>query len=94
MSRWWTIRRCETLFFGKITKVLPLHTQTPEQVIPILNGLFDGLVVQSSGASLFLSGPADLLHDAEVLVAELDSSSVQVRVECVITSLTDKEFQE
>lgn len=89
-----TLRAIDQPSPGKITKVLPLHTQTPEQVIPILNGLFDGLVVQSSGASLFLSGPADLLHDAELLVAELDSSSVQVRVECVIASLTDEEFQE
>lgn len=79
---------------GMDSRVIPVHTQSPEQIAPIITGMFDGLSVHVAGGSLLLSGPADHVTAAERMVAELDGSSVQVRVECVIASLTDEEFQE
>lgn len=76
------------------TRVLPLHTQDPEQVLSIIHGLYDGLSAHVAGSSLIISGPADLVVSADRMVTELDGSSEQVRVECVIASLTDQEFEE
>jgi general secretion pathway protein D len=79
---------------GIDSRVIPIHTQDPAQVLSIVNGLFDGVSSFIAGKSLLLSGPADQLAAAERMVLELDGSSVQVRVECVIASLTDQEFEE
>lgn len=79
---------------GIDSRVIPLHTQDPEQILSIINGLYDGVASHIAGKSLLLSGPADQLAAAERMITELDGSSVQVRVECVIASLTDQEFEE
>lgn len=79
---------------GIDSRVIPLHTQDPEQILSIINGLYDGVSSHIAGKSLLLSGPADQVSAAERMITELDGSSVQVRVECVIASLTDQEFEE
>ncbi|GAB1411225.1 GspD family T2SS secretin variant XcpQ [Desulfovibrionales bacterium] len=76
------------------TRVIPLHTQDPEQILSIVQGLFDGISAHIAGNSLLLSGPAELVASADRMITELDGSSEQVRVECVIASLTDQEFEE
>ncbi|PKN40511.1 MAG: hypothetical protein CVU60_15300 [Deltaproteobacteria bacterium HGW-Deltaproteobacteria-18] len=79
---------------GIDSRVIPIHTQDPEQILSIITGLYDGVSSYIAGKSLLLSGPSDQLAAAERMIAELDGSSVQVRVECVIASLTDQEFEE
>jgi general secretion pathway protein D len=79
---------------GIDNKVIPIHTQDPEQILSIIRGLYDDVACFIAGKSLLLSGPSDQLAAAERMIAELDGSSVQVRVECVIASLTDQEFEE
>lgn len=79
---------------GIDSRVIPIHTQDPAQVLSIINGLYDGVSCFIAGKSLLLSGPSDQVSAAERMITELDGSSVQVRVECVIASLTDQEFEE
>jgi len=79
---------------GIDSRVIPIHTQDPAQVLTIVQSLYDGVSCHVSGKSLFLSGPAEQVSAAEKMIAEIDSSSLQVRVECVIASLTDEEFSE
>lgn len=79
---------------GTDSKVIPIHTQDPAQVLSIVQALYDDVSCFVSGKSLLLSGPSDQLSAAERMISELDSSSLQVRVECVIASLTDQEFDE
>lgn len=79
---------------GIDSRVIPIHTQDPAQILDIVRNLFDGVSCHVAGKSLLLSGPSELLSAAERMIADLDSSSLQVRVECVIASLTDQEFEE
>lgn len=79
---------------GIDSRVIPIHTQDPAQVLSIITGLYDGVSCFVAGSSILLSGPSDQVATAERMISELDGSSVQVRVECVIASLTDQEFEE
>lgn len=89
-----TIKEMDQPAPGMISRLLPLHNQDPAQVLAIISNLFDDVSTHVAGSSLFLFGPAAHVEDASRIVAEVDASLHQVRVECVIASLTDQELEE
>lgn len=89
-----TIRAMDQPAPGMISRLLPLHNQDPAQVLAIISNIFDDVSTHVAGSSLFLFGPAEHVEEATRIVAEVDASLHQVRVECVIASLTDQELEE
>lgn len=89
-----TIRNLDQPPPGMVSRLLPLHSQDPAQVLAIVANLFDDVSVHVAGSSLFLFGPSELVEEASRIVAEVDASMHQVRVECVIASMTDQELEE
>ena len=89
-----TIRNLDQPSPGMVSRLVPLHSQDPAQVLAIISNLFDDVSTHVAGSSLFLFGPSGLVEEASRIVAEVDASMHQVRVECVIASMTDQELEE
>lgn len=89
-----TIRNLDQPSPGMVSRLVPLHSQDPAQVLAIISNLFDDVSTHVAGSSLFLFGPSELVEEASRIVAEVDASMHQVRVECVIASMTDQELEE
>jgi type II secretory pathway component GspD/PulD (secretin) len=80
---------------GRIDEVVALTVLEVDQVLPVLQQLFESLQFRPLSSHRFLvSGQGDLVHQAVAMSRKIDGSDLQVKVEAVFASLTDREYSE
>lgn len=79
----------------KAEKILWLHNLPSEEAVSIVDDLSEGVYVKKFGANgLLLSGQADEVVRIAGVIARVDGSHVQIRVQATIAQLSDSAFQE
>lgn len=72
-----------------------VHTTEVKQAQEILSNLYGDLEIRAIGDNrILISGDSNQVEKASVMLAKIDGTGLQVKVEAVIAYLTDREFKE
>lgn len=80
---------------GHADEVVFLNVLTADDALAVLKELYEALSIRKLSADqLLISGDRPLVDKALATVSKMDGAGLQVKVEAVFASLTDKEFLE
>jgi len=80
---------------GHADEAVYLNTLTADDVLTVLKDMYEALSIRKAAPDrILISGDRALVDKALATVDRLDGAGLQVKVEAVLSSLTDKEFRE
>jgi type II secretory pathway component GspD/PulD (secretin) len=80
---------------GYADEVVYLNSLTADDALLVLKDMYEALSIRKAAPDrILISGDRPLVDKALATVSRLDGAGLQVKVEAVLSSLTDKEFRE